>query len=78
MLVLHRSSAQRRRTYDRVSDDQRVRLLKLLSEQMTIKQAAESLGINYENAKSIYRAWRLENRSLKKKSVATRTQSTKD
>ena len=58
-------AAGEKRGYNRVTNEQRVVLLDLLDRNMSIRQAASQLGINYENAKSIYRIYRLQNRKTK-------------
>lgn len=56
------------REYLRVTDESRKRLLKYIVEGKSIKEAAELVNINYENAKAIYRTFKQENRVSKKKS----------
>lgn len=36
-----------------------------MQDKISIKKAAIKVGINYENAKAIYRTYRLEDRSIK-------------
>lgn len=55
------------REYTRVHDDTRATLIKLIHEGKSIKEAAEIVDINYENAKAINRMYRQENRVEKKK-----------
>ena len=55
----------RKRSYTKVSDKQRIELIELLKQNMSIKDAADFMGINYENAKVIYRVYRIENRKTK-------------
>ena len=55
-----------KRSYMKVSDEQRAQLLELLSQKMTISDAAEQTGVNYENAKAIFRVYRLEKRKTKR------------
>ena len=48
------------RTYSQVNDPMRYGLIKLISEEkMTIRDAAKKMNINYENAKAIYRTFRM-------------------
>lgn len=51
-----------KRSYTRVNDKQRIELIDLLEREMSIKEASDRMGINYENAKAIYRIYRLERR----------------
>lgn len=61
------------RQYKRVTDDTRSQLIKHIKEGKSIKQAAELAGINYENAKAIYRIYKRETRvSMKKNRFRTR------
>ena len=55
-----------KRSYMKVSDEQRAQLLNLLSQKMTISDAAEQVGVKYENAKAIFRVYRLEKRKTKR------------
>jgi len=48
-----------KRTYTKVTDDQRLELIDLLNENLSIREASDRVGINYENAKAIYRVYRL-------------------
>ena len=50
----------------KVSDDQRAQLIDLLNQNQTISEAAEQVGVNYENAKAIFRVYRLEKRRFKR------------
>ena len=51
------------RTYSQVGDQLRLDLVKLIAEQkFTIRDAAKQLEINYENAKAIYRTFRMQKR----------------
>ena len=54
-----------KRAYAKVTDRQRAELLNLLQQNISIREASEQMGINYENAKVIYRVYRLENRTTK-------------
>ena len=54
-----------RRTYNIVSNSKRQELIALLQSKMSIKNAAIEAGINYENAKAIYRTYRLQDRKRK-------------
>ena len=56
------------REYQRVTDETRRNLIKLIQDGMSIKEAAEIVNINYENAKAINRIYRQETRVDKKKS----------
>lgn len=55
------------REYTRVADETRARLIKLIQDGKSIKEAAEAVEINYENAKAINRMFRQEHRTEKKK-----------
>lgn len=55
------------REYARVTDETRKRLINHIKGGMKIKEAAELLGINYENAKAINRIFKHETRVSKKK-----------
>ena len=51
------------RTYSQVDDKMRVTLIKMIADlKLTIREAAMRLGINYENAKAIYRNFRVDRR----------------
>ena len=54
------------RVYARVTDEQRSMLIKLLKTNLSVKDAAIRVNIKYENAKAIYRVYRLEGRMNKK------------
>ena len=56
------------REYQRVTDETRSRLIKLIRDGQSIKDAAALVNINYENAKAINRIYRRETRVEKKKS----------
>jgi hypothetical protein len=56
------------REYTRVSDETRRRLINYIKAGRTIKEAAELVNINYENAKAINRIYKHETRVDKKKS----------
>ena len=49
-----------KRQYTKVTDEKRLELIDLLNKNMSIKEASDQMGINYENAKAIYRVYRLE------------------
>ena len=54
------------RQYNQVTDLQRTSLLTLLNEEnMTIKTAAERIGISYDNARAICSTYRRQNRMTK-------------
>ena len=55
------------RDYTRVTDETRAQLINYIKEGKSIKDAAELVNINYENAKAINRMYRQENRTEKKK-----------
>lgn len=55
------------REYQRVTDETRRNLLQFIQDGMSIRQAAELVNINYENAKAINRIYRQETRVDKKK-----------
>ena len=55
----------RKRPYTKVTDQQRTQLIDLLDQNMSIKDASDTMGINYENAKAIFRVYRLEKRKTK-------------
>ena len=50
----------------KVSDDQRAQLIDLLNQNQSISEAADQVGVNYENAKAIFRVYRLEKRKFKR------------
>jgi hypothetical protein len=50
------------RGYIRATDEQRRHLLRLIYEGLTVKQAAAEAGVNFENAKTIYRVMKKEQR----------------
>lgn len=55
-----------RRSYNQIDDKTRFSLVRLITEeQKTIRAAAIELGLKYENAKAIYRVFRLERRITK-------------
>ena len=58
------NKGDQKRTYNRVSDEQRSILIDLMSqnEHMSIKDASDLLSINYQNAKSIWNIYRSEGR----------------
>lgn len=62
-----KSTAPPVRKYARVNDELRQQLISLLDDNMSIKDAAKQIGINYENAKVINRIYREEGRTSKKK-----------
>ena len=55
-----------RRNYTHVDNEKRNDLIALLQSKISIKNAAEQVGINYECAKAIYRTYRLQDRTEKK------------
>lgn len=55
------------RNYSKVSDDKRKRLIDMINSKMTIKDAARIVDIKYENAKAIYRVYRREQRTDKRR-----------
>mgnify|MGYP006893408301 CR=1 FL=1 len=57
------------RRYKLVGNELRYQLIINITEkEMSIKDAAKKTGINYENAKAIYRTYKLEGRQVKKAS----------
>ena len=55
------------RTYHLISNTMRQKLITLIQDQnMSIVHAASVMGINYENAKAIWRVYRKEGRDVKK------------
>ena len=62
-----KSTAPAVRKYARINDELRQQLISLLDNNMSIKDAAKQIGINYENAKVINRIYREEGRTSKKK-----------
>ena len=48
-----------------MSNEKRAQLIALLKINNNIRLAAEEVGVNYENAKAIYRTYRLQNRVVK-------------
>jgi hypothetical protein len=55
------------RTYQQVTDEQRRELLNHVRMGQSIKNAAELVGMNYENAKAVTRIFRKEDRTDAKK-----------
>ena len=55
------------RNYAKVSDEKRQLLIKMVNENMTIKDAARLIDIKYENAKVIYRVYKRERRTDKRR-----------
>ena len=55
------------RNYSKVPDDKRQRLIEMINMNMTIKDAARRVDIKYENAKAIYRVYRKEQRTSKRR-----------
>jgi hypothetical protein len=56
------------REYKKVNDELRMELIKMVSEdKISIRNSSVALGINYENAKAIYRCFRLQKRVTKVK-----------
>ena len=53
------------RKYIKVSDEQRLKLIKIQAQGKTIKEAAQDLGISYENAKAIIRVFKKDQRIAK-------------
>ena len=53
-----------RRSYTYISNEKRNELIALLQSEISIKNAAEQVDINYECAKAVYRTYRLQNRKL--------------
>ena len=53
------------RKYAKVTDEQRLSLIEMIRNNMTIKDAARQVEIKYENAKAIYRVYRKEQRTQK-------------
>jgi hypothetical protein len=51
------------RIYTQVDDNMRVKLITMIAdENITIREAAKRLGLKYENAKAIYRNFRVDRR----------------
>jgi len=51
------------RTYSQVDDKMRVKLIAMIADDnVTIREAAKRLGLKYENAKAIYRNFRVDRR----------------
>lgn len=51
-----------------------MRLISLIEgKKLNITSAAKLMGINYENAKAIYRTYRLQGRQMKKKTYTTQS-----
>ena len=61
-----------KRPYTKVTDEKRLELIDLLNRNMSIKEASDQMGINYENAKAIYRVYRLEQRKTKQQKRLSR------
>ena len=55
------------RNYSKVPDEKRQLLIDMIKQNMTIKDAARLVEIKYENAKAIYRVYRREQRTDKRK-----------
>ena len=55
------------RNYSKVPDEKRQQLISLINNNMTIKDAARQVDIKYENAKAIYRVYRKEQRTEKRR-----------
>ena len=55
------------RNYSKVSDELRQQLISMVNQNMTIKDAARLVDIKYENAKAIYRVYRKEQRTSKRR-----------
>ena len=55
-----RRVAPGKRSYTKVKDTERRELIALLDQNMSIKDASDQMGIKYENAKAIFRVYRLE------------------
>ena len=61
-----------KRRYNLINDTTRKLLISLIvDEELNIVTAAERAGVNYENAKAIYRVYRTQGRQNKKKSYLT-------
>lgn len=61
------SKASGKKQYRIIEDTQRFQLLDLIvKDKMSIVQAARETGIHYENAKAIYRVYRLQGRKSKR------------
>jgi len=59
--------------YQKVSPEQRIALCKIIEKRnLTVRDAASELGINYENAKAIYQSYRKTGEPVKKKRTPTR------
>ena len=55
------------RNYSKVPDEKRQLLIEMIQQNMTIKDAARLVQIKYENAKAIYRVYRREQRTDKRR-----------
>lgn len=55
------------RNYSKVPDEKRQLLIDMIQQNMTIKDAARLVQIKYENAKAIYRVYRREQRTDKRR-----------
>ena len=55
------------RNYSKVPDEKRQMLIEMINMNMTIKDAARQIDIKYENAKAIYRVYRKEQRTQKRR-----------
>lgn len=68
------SKPKPKRRYNLINDEMRSRLISLIvDDKLNIVTAAERAGINYENAKAIYRIYRTQGRQNKKKSYLTQS-----
>ena len=54
-----------RRSYEITPNEKRLELIALMKSRISIKKASIITGIKYENAKAIYRTYRLQDRSIK-------------
>jgi len=67
-VVFDHSQNKQKRKYKLINDEMREKLISLIiNDGFSIIVAAEKAGINYENAKAIYRVYREDGRLTKKK-----------
>lgn len=75
----HKNKCYGENIYNKVDNDKRLNLLKLVKEEgKSLKDAAKSLNINYSTAKTILRVYRIENRILKKSPYQKRNRRQKN
>ena len=72
--VIEEEKKDVKRDYAKVTDEQRVALINRVNKiGENIKDAAQTLNINYENARAIWRAYRMEGQVKKLKRFEKKT-----